>query len=274
VKPSELQAETFARIVVVGVGGGGCNAIDRMIEGGIQGVEFVAVNTDSQALTLCKSPTRVQIGHKLTRGLGSGGNPAIGLKAAEESAGELLNAIQGADMVFITAGMGGGTGSGAAPIVAQIAKENGALTIGTLDGANVEIREQVGAENFFLFGLTTSQVAETWAHGYRPQDVLDRSAELRQAIDLIAEEHFSNGDRGLFRPLLDQLIWHDPFLVFADFDAYFAAQRQVGQAYADQRRWTEMSILNVARMGCFSSDRSIREYCVKIWNAKPLPVKL
>jgi starch phosphorylase len=117
-------------------------------------------------------------------------------------------------------------------------------------------------------------VAETWARGYRPQDVLERSAELRQAIDLIGEGHFSNGDRGLFRPLLDQLVWHDPFLVFADFDAYLAAQRQVGQVYADQRRWTTMSILNVARMGYFSSDRSIREYCEKIWDAQPLPVKM
>jgi starch phosphorylase len=151
---------------------------------------------------------------------------------------------------------------------------NGALTIGTLDGANVEIREKVGAENFFLFGLTTPQVAETWVHGYRPQEVLARSEELRQVIDLIAEGHFSGGDSGLFRPLLDNLIWHDPFLVFADFDAYVAAQRQVGQVYADQRRWTEMSILNVARMGYFSSDRSIREYCEKIWNAKSLPVSM
>jgi len=150
---------------------------------------------------------------------------------------------------------------------------NGALTIGTLDGANVEIRERVGAENFFLFGLTAAQVAETWARGYRPQDALDRSPELRQAIDLIGSGHFSNGDRGLFRPLLDNLLRHDPFLVLADFDSYCAMQRQVGQAYRDRRRWTAMSILNVARMGYFSSDRSIREYCEYIWNATPMPVK-
>ena len=126
------QLESFARIKVVGVGGGGCNAVDRMIDEGLQGVEFVAVNTDAQALMLSKAATRVRIGEKLTRGLGSGGNPEMGRKAAEESAEELYEVLKGADMVFITAGMGGGTGTGAAPIVAQIAKEVGALTIGVV----------------------------------------------------------------------------------------------------------------------------------------------
>ncbi|HEY3319550.1 MAG TPA: glycogen/starch/alpha-glucan phosphorylase [Planctomycetota bacterium] len=151
---------------------------------------------------------------------------------------------------------------------------NGALTIGTLDGANVEIRERVGQENFFLFGLTTPQVAETWARGYQPQDFLGRSSELKAALELISNGHFSNGDRELFKPLVDQLVQRDPFLVLADFDAYLAAQRQVGEAYTNTQRWTAMSILNVARMGYFSSDRSVREYCEKIWNTQPLPVEM
>jgi cell division protein FtsZ len=127
-----LQVESFARIKVVGVGGGGVNAVNRMIEEGIQGVEFIGINTDAQALMLSKAPTRVRIGEKLTRGLGSGGNPETGRKAAEESAEDLYNVLKGADMVFITAGLGGGTGTGAAPIVAQAAREVGALTIGVV----------------------------------------------------------------------------------------------------------------------------------------------
>ncbi|HEY61800.1 MAG TPA: cell division protein FtsZ [Anaerolineae bacterium] len=126
------QSESFARIKVVGVGGGGCNAVDRMIGEGLQGVEFVAVNTDAQALLLSSAETRVRIGDKLTRGLGSGGDPEIGGKAAEESAEDLYNVLKGSDMVFVTAGIGGGTGTGASPIVAQIAREVGALTIGVV----------------------------------------------------------------------------------------------------------------------------------------------
>jgi cell division protein FtsZ len=126
------QIESFANIKVVGVGGGGCNAIDRMIDEGLQGVDFIAVNTDAQALMSSKSPTRVRIGEKLTRGLGSGGNPETGKKAAEESAEELYEVLHGSDMVFVTAGMGGGTGTGASSMVSQIAKEVGALTIGVV----------------------------------------------------------------------------------------------------------------------------------------------
>jgi cell division protein FtsZ len=126
------QIESFANIKVVGVGGGGCNAIDRMIDEGLQGVDFIAINTDAQALMLSKAPTRVRIGDKLTRGLGSGGNPETGRKAGEESAEELYAVMKGADMVFITSGMGGGTGTGSCPIVAQISKEVGALTIGVV----------------------------------------------------------------------------------------------------------------------------------------------
>ena len=125
-------SESFARIKVVGVGGGGCNAVNRMIDEGLQGIEFITVNTDGQALTLSKAETRIRIGEKATRGLGAGGNPDMGKKAAEESAEELYEVLKGSDMVFVTSGMGGGTGTGAAPIVAQIAKEVGALTIGVV----------------------------------------------------------------------------------------------------------------------------------------------
>jgi cell division protein FtsZ len=121
-----------ATIKVVGVGGGGTNAVNRMIRAQVQGVEFISVNTDSQALQSAQAPNRIQIGEKLTRGLGAGGNPSMGQKAAEESSEELYEAMRGADMVFITAGMGGGTGTGAAPIVAQIAQDLGALTVGVV----------------------------------------------------------------------------------------------------------------------------------------------
>jgi cell division protein FtsZ len=131
---SELlpMADNFASIKVVGIGGGGGNAVNRMIEEGLGGVEFIAINTDAQALMLSKAKTRVRIGDKLTRGLGAGGNPEIGRKAAEESSDELYEVLRGADMVFITSGMGGGTGTGGAPIIAQVAKELGSLTIGVV----------------------------------------------------------------------------------------------------------------------------------------------
>ncbi len=128
----ENFGESGARIKVIGVGGAGCNAVNRMIDEGMQGLEFIAVNTDSQALIASKAGTRVRIGEKSTRGLGAGGNPEVGRTAAEESKDELREALSGADMVFITAGMGGGTGTGAAPIVAEICREIGALTIGVV----------------------------------------------------------------------------------------------------------------------------------------------
>ncbi|MCZ2128148.1 MAG: cell division protein FtsZ [Anaerolineales bacterium] len=127
-----LPSEAFARIKVIGVGGGGQNAVNRMMEEGIQGVEFIAANSDAQALTLSRAPIRVRLGDKITRGLGAGGDPEVGRKAAEESSDELYSALKGADMVFVAAGMGGGTGTGAAPVVSQIAKECGALTIGVV----------------------------------------------------------------------------------------------------------------------------------------------
>src|SRR5262249_49939555 len=147
---------------------------------------------------------------------------------------------------------------------------NGALTIGTLDGANVEIREAVGDENFFLFGLTAEEVAEVKARGYRPREIYESNAELRETIDLIASGFFSNGDRELFRPLVESLLSHDDYLLLADYQAYVDCQQRVNDAYRDQRAWTRMSILNTARVGHFSSDRSIGEYAREIWHASPI----
>jgi len=151
---------------------------------------------------------------------------------------------------------------------------NGALTIGTMDGANIEIRSCVGAENFFLFGLTTEEVYELRAQGYRPMDWYNRNAELRDVIDLIRNGFFSRGDTELFKPLIDGLLWHDPYFLFADFQSYLDCQTHVGEVYQDHERWTRMSIMNTARSGKFSSDRTIREYCRDIWKAKPVPVQL
>jgi cell division protein FtsZ len=128
----DVDIHQFAQIKVIGVGGGGSNAVNRMITAGLKGVEFIAVNTDAQALHLSQAEVKVQIGTKLTRGLGAGANPEIGKNAAEESRDEILKALKGADMVFVTAGMGGGTGTGAAPVVAEVAKEIGALTVGVV----------------------------------------------------------------------------------------------------------------------------------------------
>ena len=149
---------------------------------------------------------------------------------------------------------------------------NGALTIGTLDGANVEIREEVGAENFFLFGLTESDVARLLGAGYRPWDIYNSNPELKSAVDLIAGGAFSKGDRTLFQPLIDHLLGHDSYLLFADYDSYIACQQRVSDTYRNPRLWTRMSILNAARMGKFSSDRTIQEYCRDIWMVDPIPV--
>jgi starch phosphorylase len=151
---------------------------------------------------------------------------------------------------------------------------NGALTIGTLDGANVEIREEVGAENFFLFGLTAEEVQRTLAGGYRPRDLYAGNLELRSVIDLIGSGLFSHGDRGVFQPLIDDLLNRDPYLLLADYASYIACQEDASAAYRDPARWTRMSILNVARMGKFSSDRTIAEYCRDIWKVQPTPVAL
>jgi glycogen phosphorylase len=149
---------------------------------------------------------------------------------------------------------------------------NGALTIGTLDGANVEIREEVGAENFFLFGLTEDEVTRTLAAGYRPRDIYEGNPELKSVIDLIAGGLFSPGEPHLFQPLIEHLLRQDRYLLFADYASYIACQERVSEAYRDARRWTRMSILNAARMGKFSSDRTVEEYSRDIWRAGPVPV--
>ena len=151
---------------------------------------------------------------------------------------------------------------------------NGALTIGTLDGANVEIREEVGADNFFLFGLNVDEVMTLQRSGYRPMDYYQRDEELKGAVDLIASGHFSHGDRELFRPVVDSLLYNDPYTLFADYRSYIDCQDQVGNIFQDKKNWTRMSILNVARMGKFSSDRSIMDYSREIWDVKPFPVEL
>lgn len=191
------QIESFARIKVVGVGGGGCNAVDRMIDEGLQGVDFVAVNTDAQALMLSKASKRVRIGEKLTRGLGSGGDPETGQKAAEESAEELYEVLRGSDMVFITSGMGGGTGTGGTPIVAQIAKEVGSLTIGVV------------TRPFTFEGARRIQAAETGITKLKEQSdtlivipndrllqIVDKRANLQQAFRM-ADDVLRQGVQGI-----------------------------------------------------------------------------
>jgi len=151
---------------------------------------------------------------------------------------------------------------------------NGALTIGTLDGANVEIREEAGADNFFLFGLTAEEVARVQREGYRPAAYAENNPELREVLGLTAGGAFSRGDREMFRPLVDNLLHSDPFLVLADYAPYVGCQEQVSAAWGNPERWTRMSILNTSRAGKFSSDRAIREYGERIWGVSPVPVTL
>ena len=195
--PLLTPGENFAQIKVVGVGGGGCNAINRMIEEGMTGVNFIAVNTDAQALLLSNCKTRVRIGDKLTRGLGAGGNPDVGKTAAEESADELYEVLRGADMVFVTSGMGGGTGTGAAPVIAQVARELGALTIGVV------------TRPFSFEGSRRSQVAEAGIESLKGQvdtlivipndrllQIVDKRASLNDAFRA-ADEVLRQGIQGI-----------------------------------------------------------------------------
>ena len=151
---------------------------------------------------------------------------------------------------------------------------NGALTIGTLDGANVEMLEEAGAENFFLFGLNEEEVARVYAEGHRPATYIDRDPELAEALDLIADGHFTDGDTEILRPVVDSLRHHDPFLVLADYRSYVDCQAAVGHAWQDAEAWSRMSILNAARSGKFSSDRAIAEYCEGIWGVAPMKVQV
>jgi len=150
---------------------------------------------------------------------------------------------------------------------------NGALTIGTLDGANVEIREEVGAENFFLFGLNAGEVRDWKSRGYRPRELYEGNAALREVLDFIASGALAGGNANLLKPIVDDLLWHDPFLVLADYQAYVDCQERVSALWRDPEAWTRTVILNVARMGKFSSDRSIRDYCREVWNVTPVSVE-
>ena len=151
---------------------------------------------------------------------------------------------------------------------------NGALTVGTLDGANIEIREAVGAQNFFLFGFTSDQVLAAKAAGYHPTSYYHANPELKDCLDALASGQFSRGDHSLFKPLLDSLFAEDPYMLLADYQSYIECQDRIDQAYLDVNHWTRMSILNTAHMGKFSSDRAIREYTNEIWHAKPVEVQL
>jgi len=146
---------------------------------------------------------------------------------------------------------------------------NGALSIGTLDGANVEIREEVGAENFFLFGLTAEEIEKIKVRGHRPRDYYNENSTLREVIDFMVSGALGCGDRELFRPITESLLNDDPFLLLADYQAYIDAQERVSALWRNPQGWTRSSILNTARMGKFSSDRSIRDYCERIWKIEP-----
>ena len=230
------NAEAFARIKVVGVGGGGTNAVNRMIEEGIQGVEFVAVNTDAQALMLAKAANKVRIGEKLTRGLGAGGNPETGRKSAEESAEALYATLKNADMVFVTAGLGGGTGTGAAPIVAQIAKECGALTIGvvtrpfTFEGGKRQQSAEAGMEALKEHADTLIVIPND-----RLLQIVDKRASLNDAFRM-ADDVLRQGIQGISELItVPGLINLD----FADVKAIMseggAALMAVGHASGDDR---------------------------------------
>jgi cell division protein FtsZ len=228
--------ENFAQIKVVGVGGGGGNAVNRMVNEGLGGVDFISVNTDNQALMLSKAKTRVRIGDKLTRGLGAGGNPEIGRKAAEESADELYEVLRGADMVFIACGMGGGTGTGASPVIAQIAKELGALTIGVV------------TRPFSFEGTKRQQSAEAGIEALKSQvdtlivipndrllQIADKRASLQQAFSL-ADDVLRQGIQGISElitvPALINLDFADVRTIMSEGGAALMA---VGRAEGDDR---------------------------------------
>lgn len=151
---------------------------------------------------------------------------------------------------------------------------NGALTIGTMDGANIEIREKVGAENFFLFGLDEAEVDNLKFSGYNPRQYYESNEQLKLVLDQLVSGMFSEGDRDLFKPIVDSLLNRDDFMLLADYQAYIDCQRELGRTYLDKSKWTKMSILNVSRMGYFSSDRSIREYRERIWKTQPVEIKV
>ncbi len=230
------QAELFAQIKVVGVGGGGGNAVNRMVTEGLGGVEFIAVNTDNQALMLSQAKMRVRIGDKLTNGLGAGGNPEIGKKAAEESSEELYEVLRGADMVFIAAGMGGGTGTGASPVVAQIAKELGALTIGvvtrpfTFEGPRRSKSAEAGIEDLKSQVDTLIVIPND-----RLLQITDKKSSLQQAFSK-ADDVLRQGIQGISElitvPALINLDFADVRTIMSEGGAALMA---VGRAEGDDR---------------------------------------
>ncbi len=231
-----LQPESFARIKVVGIGGGGCNAVNRMIDEGITGIEFIAVNTDAQALQFSKAKTRVRIGDKSTRGLGAGGDPRIGRVAAEESAEELYEVLKGSDMVFVTAGLGGGTGTGAAPIVAQIAQEIKALTIGVVtrpfsfEGNHRIKSAEDGANNLKEHADTLIIIPND-----RLLQIVDKRAGLQDAFK-VADDVLRQGIQGISElitiPGLINLDFADIRTIMSEGGAALMA---VGQASGEDR---------------------------------------
>lgn len=209
----EMNESTPAKIKVVGVGGGGCNAVNRMIDAGMQGVAYIAINTDKQALARCKADTKLQIGEKLTKGLGAGGNPEIGQKSAEENLEDLAKFITGADMVFITAGMGGGTGTGAAPIVAKVAKDMGILTVGvvtkpfTFEGKKRGEHAELGIK--FLKKYVDSLVI---VPNDKLLETVEENTSLLEAFDM-ADEVLKQGIQGISELIIDDALIN---LDFAD----------------------------------------------------------
>lgn len=228
--------ENFANIKVIGVGGGGQNAVNRMIEEGIQGVEFVAVNTDAQALMLSSAPQRIRIGDKLTRGLGSGGNPEVGARAAEESRDEIAEICKGADMIFITAGMGGGTGSGAAPVIAEVARQTGALTIGvvtkpfTFEGSQRRRSAEAASEQLSKHVDTLISIPND-----RLLQIVDKKASVANAFGM-ADDVLRQGIQGISElitvPGLINLDFADVRSIMADGGAALMA---IGRANGDSR---------------------------------------
>jgi cell division protein FtsZ len=230
------QPESFARIKVVGVGGGGCNAVNRMIEEGLSGIEFIAVNTDAQALQFSDAKVRVRIGDKTTRGLGAGGDPKIGRAAAEESAEELYEVLKGSDMIFVTAGLGGGTGTGAAPVIAQIAKEIGALTIGvvtrpfTFEGTHRAKSAEIGAAGLKEHADTLIVIPND-----RLLQIADERAGLQDAFK-VADDVLRQGIQGISElitvPGLINLDFADVRTIMSEGGAALMA---VGQATGEDR---------------------------------------
>jgi cell division protein FtsZ len=241
----QSQAESFARIKVVGVGGAGCNAINRMIAEGIQGIEFVAVNTDGQALLQSNAQTRVRIGDKITRGLGAGGVPDMGKKAAEESADELYEVLKGSDMIFITAGMGGGTGTGAAPIISEIGREIEALTIGVVtrpfmfEGSHRTQSAEAGIQNLKKVTDTLIVIPND-----RLLQIVDKRASLKDAFR-VADDVLRQGVQGISElitvPGLINLDFADVRTIMSEGGAALMA---VGRASGEDRaaKAAEMAI--------------------------------